>query len=69
MIESYAFMNKKVLDSVGTPSQDDDLTETLADPVENLNNMEGRRLIKSHLSRNFLPPGLLDRSKVIYVAR
>ena len=69
MIESYCFMNKKILNAVGTPAQDDALSETLEDPVENLNNMKGRRLIKSHMPRDFLPPDLLDRSKVIYVAR
>ena len=69
MIESYCFMNKKILEAVDAPSQDNDLTETLEDPVESLNNMKGRRLIKSHLPLEFLPPDLLDSNKVIYVAR
>ena len=69
MIESYAFMNKKIFDSVEAPSQDDTTAETLEDPVECLNNMDGRRLIKSHLPMDFLPADLLARNKVIYVAR
>ena len=31
--------------------------------------MEGRRVIKTHLTFNFLPSDLCERSKVIYVAR
>ena len=69
LIESYCCMNKKILEAAKAPSHDDETSETLEDPVETLNKMEGRRLIKSHLPLNFLPPDLLDKNKVIYVAR
>ena len=31
--------------------------------------LKGRRIIKSHLPFGLLPPGLLDKCKVIYVSR
>lgn len=37
--------------------------------LEFANRMEGRRLIRSHLPLEFLPPGLLEKCKVVYVAR
>ena len=69
LIEGYTLINNKILEAVEAPSHHDELSETIDDPVESLNNMEGRRLIKSHLPLNFLPPDLLEKNKVIYVAR
>ena len=37
--------------------------------LELANRMEGRRLIRSHLPLEFLPPDLLEKCKVVYVAR
>ena len=40
-----------------------------ADPIEYANNLGGRRVIKTHLPLKFCPPGLVDKCKVVYVAR
>ena len=37
--------------------------------LEQLDSMEGRRFIKTHLPLSLLPPRLLDTGKVVYVAR
>ena len=58
-IEVDCIAEKEFLKSIGMPE----------DRIEFLNNMEGRRIIKSHLLFEFLPPKLLDTCKVIYVAR
>ena len=39
------------------------------DPLAYAHSMTGRRVLKVHLPLEFLPPGLLTRCKVIYVAR
>ena len=39
------------------------------DRIEFVKNLEGRRFIKTHLPFEFLPPKLLERCKVVYVAR
>ena len=58
-IEVDCLASKEFLKSIGMPE----------DRIEFINNMEGRRLIKSHLPFEFLPPKLLDTCKVVYVAR
>lgn len=40
-----------------------------ADPIVFTENMKGRRVIKSHMPLEFLPPQVLDKCKVVYVAR
>ena len=40
-----------------------------SDPLEYTRNLTGRRVIKTHLPLEFCPPGLVDKCKVIYVAR
>ena len=57
------------LDSLGLLPPDEKVREVIADPVQVLNNMKGRRVIMSHLPFEFLPPKLLDTCKVVYVAR
>jgi len=49
--------------------EDPELCSALDDPVTYCGTVKGRRLIKSHLPLEFLPPSLLDRCKVVYVAR
>ena len=58
-IEVDCLVSKEFLKSIGMPE----------DRIEFINNMEERRLIKSHLPFEFLPPKLLDTCKVVYVAR
>merc|ERR1711936_1485970 len=41
----------------------------LDDSIEHANKMTGRRVIKSHLPFELLPPKLLETCKVIYVCR
>jgi len=47
----------------------DKLGDAIRDPPTYLKTVEGTRVIKTHLPFNFLPPNLLDKAKVIYVAR
>ena len=39
------------------------------EPIEYIVNKKGRRVIKTHLPLEFLPPSLLEKGKVVYVAR
>ena len=41
----------------------------LDDPIVYADNLQGRRVIKCHMPMEMLPPNLLDKCKVIYVAR
>ncbi len=43
--------------------------KALSEPIEDTVNKKGKRIIKTHLPLEFLPPSLLDKGKVIYVAR
>jgi len=45
------------------------LTLLPTDPIEQAIKLPGRRVLKSHLPMEFLPPNLTKRCKVIYVAR
>ena len=44
-------------------------TEVFNPTIDLADKMTGRRIIKSHLPLEFLPPGLLDTCSVVYVAR
>ena len=37
--------------------------------LDYLDKMEGRRIIKTHLPLEFLPEGVLEKCKVVYVGR
>jgi len=41
----------------------------MEDPIEYANQLSGRRVMKCHLPMDFLPPGVLDKCKIVYVAR
>jgi len=45
------------------------LCKAMEDPIEYAKTLTGRRVLKTHLPLEFLPPDLLERCKVIYVAR
>ncbi|XP_045491459.1 sulfotransferase 1C4-like [Colias croceus] len=45
------------------------IAETARPAVEKAADLKSPRFIKSHLPLSFLPPGLLDTAKVVYVAR
>ena len=47
----------------------DERIKVFEDPIAYLENIKGRRIIKSHLPLEFLPPKVLDTCKVLYVAR
>jgi len=49
--------------------EDETLAKALDDPIEHAKQMKGRRVLKTHLPLEFLPPGLTEKCKVIYVAR
>lgn len=54
----------------GMPQQVADLMKAfLDDPIVYADNLQGRRVIKCHMPMEMLPPNLLDKCKVIYVAR
>lgn len=44
-------------------------TEVFNPTIDLADNLTGRRIIKSHLPLEFLPPGLLEKCKVVYVTR
>jgi len=64
-LESKCVMDRKLVAQLGQELGD------LADPVEYCNKLDKkkRRVIKTHLPFEFLPPNLLEKCKVIYVAR
>ena len=55
--------------SIGAAPSDPRVIEVETDAIQFLNNIKGRRVIKTHLPYEFLPPKLLDTCKVVYVAR
>ena len=66
-IEVDCLFTKDILKSLGVPPAM--LNGLPDDQIEYANTLEGRRVIKSHLPFEFLPPRLLERCKVVYVAR
>ena len=48
---------------------DETWTEVFNPTIDLADNLSGRRIIKTHLPLEFLPPGLLEKCKVVYVAR
>ena len=67
MVEGKAVINKEIVNIPG--DADNDQAKVFDDPIEFLDNMKGRRVIKTHLPLEFLPPKILDTCKVVYVAR
>ena len=58
MVEGKAVINKEI---VNIPTDvDNDQAKVFDDPIEFLDNMKGRRVIKTHLPLEFLPPKILD---------
>ena len=55
--------------SIGAAPSDPRVIEVETDSIGFLNNMEARRVIKTHLPFEFLPPKLFEKCKVVYVAR
>ena len=68
-LESFCLVNTDFLTQLGLKPDNEKLCEVFDDPIEHANKMTGRRVIKSHLPLEFLPPRLLDTCKVIYVCR
>ena len=71
MIEAPAVITSEFMRSLGLtpPSMEGVEGNPLDDPVTYLDNMKGRRVIKTHIPLEFLPPKILDTCKVVYVAR
>ena len=68
-IEVNCVQDQQMMKSFGIETTDQELSEVLSDSIQFLKKMKGRRVIKSHLPFEFLPPKLLERCKVVYVAR
>ena len=68
-LESHCVVNTEFLTSLGLRPDNEKLCEVLDDSIEHANKMTGRRVIKSHLPFELLPPKLLETCKVIYVCR
>jgi len=63
-LEANATLREGLMDS-----SDPDICEILHDSIAYVDNKEGRRVIKTHLPFEFLPPDLFEKCKVIYVSR
>ena len=68
-LECWAFLNSASLASIGIQHEDEAMCRLLDDSVTYVANMQGRRIIKTHLPLEFLPPHLADTCKVIYLGR
>ena len=68
-LESYCLVNTEFLTPLGLRPDNEKLCEVFDDPIGHANSLTGRRVIKSHLPFQFLPPSLLERCKVVYVCR
>merc|ERR1711970_560391 len=45
------------------------ITASMVDPISYTENLQGRRVIKTHMPIEFLPPQIFEKCKVVYVAR
>ena len=62
MLEMSAYLNK-------LESSYPEIQDILLDSIIHVANMKERRIIKTHLPFEFLPPKLVDTCKVLYVYR
>ena len=69
IMEGASVITCDFLQSLGMKPEDPELCAALDDPVTYCGSLKKRRLIKSHLPLEFLPPTLLNTCKVVYVAR
>ena len=65
MLEMSAYLQEQD----GFTSSYPEITDILHDSIAHVANMKGRRIIKTHLPFEFLPPKLVDTCKVLYVCR
>jgi len=68
-LECSCVMPFEALKAVNLVPEDQTLCRAIEDPIEYANKMTGRRVLKTHMPMEFLPPNLVDKCKVIYVAR
>eukprot|EP00092_Neocalanus_flemingeri_P007301 GFUD01007883.1.p1 GENE.GFUD01007883.1~~GFUD01007883.1.p1 ORF type:complete len:334 (-),score=84.53 GFUD01007883.1:170-1171(-) len=68
-LEASCVMSLDHLKSLDMQPDDPILLKVIEDPIEYAKNMTGRRVLKTHLPMEFLPPKLIEKCKVIYVAR
>lgn len=68
-LEMNMFWTTEFFQSQDIKIEDETLVKALEDPIDYAKQMTGRRVIKTHLPKEFLPPGLIEKCKVIYVAR
>ena len=64
-LEANAFLTE----GAGVTSSYPEIRDMLQDSIQHVANIEGRRIIKTHLPFTFLPPQLVDTCKVVYVCR
>ena len=65
MLEMSAYLQEQD----GFTSSYPEIRDILHDSIAHVANMKGRRIIKTHLPFEFLPPKLVDTCKVLYVCR
>ena len=68
-LELSSVMPFAALKAANMKPDDQMLCSALEDPIEYAKNMTGRRVLKAHVPLEFLPPNLVEKCKVIYVAR
>ena len=64
-LEANAYLHERA----GLTSSYPEIRNILHDSIQHVANMEGRRIIKTHLPFEFLPQHLVDTCKVLYVCR
>ena len=64
-LEATAFLSE----GDGLDSPYSEIRDILKDSVQHVASIKGRRIIKTHLPLEFLPPHLADTCKVIYLGR
>ena len=68
-IETLCLTNLDYLQANNRLPDDEVLKKIIEDPLGYMNTMQGRRLIKSHLPMEFLPPKIIEKCKILYVGR